>query len=823
MAWRPAEVSPAPTSPSSFFTGSESPYRIGRAKGQLSRKFDECLVGLKPFSKTIQGSRIPDKYRQEMPTSARKVQPPEEPPSSRHSPIVQSSFYGLPKEKSSSSLAGLVRPLRVLRDDSKSDKKSKLKKDGNRAKSRKAANKGPALSLGFNRGVSHAIRKPKLKASQNCLKKASLIGGKGEKSLKQLFKESLKEVDEMRRRKSKKSSGPLNFLPDNVKKGSLSLTTSSPGGSSTRANKISFEIKDGQPVFRLRRSPRKNLVPVPASKVPEAAAKPSKSNKLFTPSGSRDYMGAASSSSSSFSPEKSVRRSRLPLPSPVKFCPNDDEDDEEEAGGENDVSQIIDQLEDPADQGGGEDLPEGGHGRYSAMVVTEDELDRISREAVEQITALQLQEDGHHQQVDAIGFQLAWSGDHQVEDGVTQTEASTFEQEGHDRQVLPSQGGDQGQSPDKVIRPSRSSPRKRLRLEEPKAPETSSQPACSSDLGPDGVGKAIRGILASIPPATEEEKAHQRDFKSGRPSNRTDTTMKVFPIFDKENKASKMSNGHPDLVHSPDKSNRVSTRRSLQTRMVVTAQPDKDGLKQMVIDAGQREIGAKHCPTCDFYYTVGDANEEKAHDVRHAQVASGLMRFSGWKSEDVKAEFHDGRIIAVGPGHPKKHWNKVEEVLEVVDSSLGVAPGLSKRSSWRHEEVKAYLFVANSRVVGFLLAEVLGSAGVKVSVSKEGQDGVRVVEDLPRGGSSPLKGANGQRPRVGISRIWVAPDWQRRGVATRLADAMRSNFLLSAGVIVSPHLVAFSHTTPQGTAFATRYVSSLSFFTYAPKTSSNSS
>ena len=46
---------------------------------------------------------VPEKYKQQMPTSARKKAPEPEPPSNRFSPIVKASFYGAAHNSSLSS------------------------------------------------------------------------------------------------------------------------------------------------------------------------------------------------------------------------------------------------------------------------------------------------------------------------------------------------------------------------------------------------------------------------------------------------------------------------------------------------------------------------------------------------------------------------------------------------------------------------------------------------------------------------------------------------------------------------------------------------
>ena len=72
---------------------------------------------------------------------------------------------------------------------------------------------------------------------------------------------------------------------------------------------------------------------------------------------------------------------------------------------------------------------------------------------------------------------------------------------------------------------------------------------------------------------------------------------------------------------------------------------------------------------------------------------------------------------------------------------------------------------------------------------------------------------------AGISRIWVRSDYQRKGIGSRMVEAMRKHFLGSYHIL-SPEEFAFSHTTPNGTDFAinymTRHFKKKEFLTYAP-------
>lgn len=64
----------------------------------------------------------------------------------------------------------------------------------------------------------------------------------------------------------------------------------------------------------------------------------------------------------------------------------------------------------------------------------------------------------------------------------------------------------------------------------------------------------------------------------------------------------------------------------------------------------------------------------------------------------------------------------------------------------------------------------------------------------------------------GISRIWVLPTFRRRKTASRLLDAMRTEFVY--GKIISTDELAFSDPTENGLAFAQSYTKREDFLVY---------
>ena len=122
-------------------------------------------------------------------------------------------------------------------------------------------------------------------------------------------------------------------------------------------------------------------------------------------------------------------------------------------------------------------------------------------------------------------------------------------------------------------------------------------------------------------------------------------------------------------------------------------------------------------------------------------------------------------------------------------------------SAIRHKEnSQAYFYVSSNKVVGFLLAEFLGKSD-KVNEATLNSKGDCILAPTKKG------------PKVGISRIWVAQDARRNGVATNLVKAMETNFC-GPQILIKGQDYAFSHTTPDGTKFALKHTGKKYFLTY---------
>ncbi|NXR37389.1 ESCO2 acetyltransferase, partial [Zosterops hypoxanthus] len=129
---------------------------------------------------------------------------------------------------------------------------------------------------------------------------------------------------------------------------------------------------------------------------------------------------------------------------------------------------------------------------------------------------------------------------------------------------------------------------------------------------------------------------------------------------------------------------------------------DLNSWDQLIIDLGQRELGAGQCGSCGMVFAPGIPEDRLQHLRHHRRLREGL-RYLGWKQQRVVAEFWDGKIVLILPGDPKYALRKAQEVLEVVDSELGF-PGSSLGSL--PENSRVYLFVGTGKcVLGCLVAE----------------------------------------------------------------------------------------------------------------------
>ncbi|KAJ3611659.1 hypothetical protein NHX12_021674 [Muraenolepis orangiensis] len=295
------------------------------------------------------------------------------------------------------------------------------------------------------------------------------------------------------------------------------------------------------------------------------------------------------------------------------------------------------------------------------------------------------------------------------------------------------------------------------------------------------------------------------EVKSAPPS-----PMEVSPPEDQDQAeaakpAEKVLAQQSEQVGKAESNTTPLTEASLHKELKKLKEANKDGT-QTIIDAGQKHFGAVACSVCGMLYSAANPEDETQHILFHNQFISAV-KYVGWKKERILGEYPDGKVILVLPDDPKYALKKVEEIREMVDSDLGFQQVETKCPS----QTKTFLFISNDKkVAGCLIAEHI-------------QEGYRVIEDpAPEGSETEQLLFERQRawccsstsePAIcGISRIWVFSMLRRMGIASRMIECLRNNFIY--GSCLGKHELAFSDPTPDGKLFATRYFGTSRFLVY---------
>ncbi|KAK9527609.1 hypothetical protein VZT92_014156 [Zoarces viviparus] len=279
------------------------------------------------------------------------------------------------------------------------------------------------------------------------------------------------------------------------------------------------------------------------------------------------------------------------------------------------------------------------------------------------------------------------------------------------------------------------------------------------------------------------------------PENKTETV----------DSAEKTPEEPQDRAAEPQDARTPLSDACLQKEVKKLKEADKD-VTQTIIDAGQKHFGAVACSVCGMLYSAANPEDESQHLLFHNQFISAV-KYVGWKKERILGEYPDGKIILVLPDDPKYAIKKVEEIREMVDNDLGFQQVETKCPS----QTKTFLFISNDRKVGGCLIAEHIQEGYRVieEPTPEGSEGEKVMFERQRAWCCSTTA----EPAIcGISRIWVVNMMRRQGIASRMLECLRNNFVY--GSYLSKDEIAFSDPTPDGKLFATHYFDTSQFLVY---------
>jgi len=225
--------------------------------------------------------------------------------------------------------------------------------------------------------------------------------------------------------------------------------------------------------------------------------------------------------------------------------------------------------------------------------------------------------------------------------------------------------------------------------------------------------------------------------------------------------------------------------------------------KQMQISLGQ-EV-QKKCKDCGMEYIPSSAEDRKLHDKHHKQATQGYDVGKDFVAKARPKTTWPGlkpgdQICSVDCYDDRHRIRRGQAALEMVQRELG-AVDLPKDRVWKplRDYIEtgdppwvAYLYVRNTKCIGFLLVQKIKEAfsivqptALASSPAAEAAEAgtsalatLKAREDLLASQlKQPIELSTEANPaQLGISRIWVSPPHRHTNIATTLLDTAYGDY-----------------------------------------------
>ncbi|KAF3047482.1 N-acetyltransferase O1 (Establishment of cohesion protein 1) [Didymella heteroderae] len=364
-------------------------------------------------------------------------------------------------------------------------------------------------------------------------------------------------------------------------------------------------------------------------------------------------------------------------------------------------------------------------------------------------------------------------------------------------------------------------PAKRRRVEnantEPAPPTTiaSKSPACSPSPT-----RIISAPLSSSPqpspPSFSDAPTRSSPPSSPALESSPPPETKRRPVFSLFKRKLKHSFSAPEIL-SERSHNAQSPPKPLP--------PKKKHMVQMQLDlVGQHR---KACKTCGMEYIPSNAEDVALHKKFHAMNFGGVdctkAMVERLRQRQIWSGGEGGFIAVVGRKDALALRNKASDVLKVVNTELAAVP-ITEEELWgqttlsastedaeadpavpeKCDRYKIYLHVRGQKCVAACLAERIQEAYTVLAQDKASEEPAQTLAGSQS--SSISISTTADKVLLGFSRIWVSSQFRKQGLARRLLDCTRSDFMY--GLTVDKRLTAFSQPTESGGKLARKYFGS---------------
>jgi hypothetical protein len=247
----------------------------------------------------------------------------------------------------------------------------------------------------------------------------------------------------------------------------------------------------------------------------------------------------------------------------------------------------------------------------------------------------------------------------------------------------------------------------------------------------------------------------------------------------------------------------------------------------------------KTCKTCGMQYIPSNIEDAALHKKFHAMNLGGVdftkALIQRFRKNEVWSGGDGSFIAVVGRKDALLLRSRASDVLKIVNTELAAVPisdeelwsqrrhptttgtqngetrsteaerpGTDKAQSSLVDRFKVYLYIRANKCVGACLAERIWEA-FQALEPDAATERTRKLPDTPQ--SSSLSVSSESDPAIlGISRIWTSSQHRKKGIATRLLDCARADFLY--GMKIEKAKVAFSQPTESGGNLARKWYGS---------------
>lgn len=199
------------------------------------------------------------------------------------------------------------------------------------------------------------------------------------------------------------------------------------------------------------------------------------------------------------------------------------------------------------------------------------------------------------------------------------------------------------------------------------------------------------------------------------------------------------------------------------------------------------------CKQCGMTYYKHIPSDKQSHLQYHATFCSGVVwPFSNTPIEEYRVN-HRGRVnveLTIGNKNQESQMRRVAQAVAMVNQELNSCgdSGQWRQKQWNGDiEPKAFMAIIHHRVVGVCTTDsvTVGTEQCRWMVGDS-------QEIVPRQINSAIK--------IGISRIWVAPKWRRKGIGMKLLEMVMKYSVY--GVKLEAKNLGFSQPSAAGRGLA---------------------